>query len=541
MPRRRRVDTGILKGHYKSKRTFYPEIVAKFNFELTDTTANDLPDILWPVILTHLYGHKAIALLRETQDLVISTVPNYIRENSASAVDGRLSSLEAFGRDSRRPIIQALQSSSLPSRVFPVELRGVLSVFENTPGDWITIDPWQHSAVPSPGESLDLLLDAFGLAMVDSHRNALAKSPAVIWKARIGKLIVKEGTARELIDYPDNPELRSNTDAFIRSIFGGLSAMDKENSTTANRDAWSHRFWLQCWQMTDCLQKSAPSVHSDGSSQSRETSPDNSEVLDVNGEEIQSASEDYSRLLGQEFSTFMNDTVTADKALDPADIDRLEVVTGLVYRIFRNLLVAFKSPYLWNSEHGSGIVRMLFETEISLLWLRANVDNGSYRKYQSYGKGKGKLYRMHLERLFEQSAGTPHESIASIIAQAIREEETTVSEQFQEISLDSTFAGISLRRMAEEVGQLDHYRYVYQPSSGATHGEWWTIETSIMDRCLNPLHRFHLIPSRDIRPDIKLHFPALALNYFMDILAVASASLALGGDNTDHESEATED
>lgn len=95
--------------------------------------------------------------------------------------------------------------------------------------------------------------------------------------------------------------------------------------------------------------------------------------------------------------------------------------------------------------------------------------------------------------------------------------------------------------MAEEVGHLDHYRYVYQPASGASHGEWWTIETSIMVRCRNPLHRFHLIPSRDIRPDIKLHYPVLALRYFRDILSVASASLAFQGEDNDDESEATED
>lgn len=33
-----------------------------------------------------------------------------------------------------------------------------------------------------------------------------------------------------------------------------------------------------------------------------------------------------------------------------------------------------------------------------------------------------------------------------------------------------------------------------------THGEWWTIEDSAMQRCLNPLHKFHLIPSFNAQP-----------------------------------------
>jgi len=42
---------------------------------------------------------------------------------------------------------------------------------------------------------------------------------------------------------------------------------------------------------------------------------------------------------------------------------------------------------------------------------------------------------------------------------------------------------------------LVEYNKIYQPASGVTHGEWWAIEDNVMERCMNPLHRFHLCKS----------------------------------------------
>src|SRR5690606_36340137 len=44
-------------------------------------------------------------------------------------------------------------------------------------------------------------------------------------------------------------------------------------------------------------------------------------------------------------------------------------------------------------------------------------------------------------------------------------------------------------------GLLDYYPHAYYIASGVAHSEWWSIETHCMERCLNILHRGHLIPS----------------------------------------------
>jgi hypothetical protein len=58
--------------------------------------------------------------------------------------------------------------------------------------------------------------------------------------------------------------------------------------------------------------------------------------------------------------------------------------------------------------------------------------------------------------------------------------------------------GKSVRAMAEEVGLSDLYRTGYQLQSGVVHSEWWSIEMHSMERCLNVLHRGHLIPSMSL-------------------------------------------
>jgi hypothetical protein len=49
--------------------------------------------------------------------------------------------------------------------------------------------------------------------------------------------------------------------------------------------------------------------------------------------------------------------------------------------------------------------------------------------------------------------------------------------------------------MATDTGLMGLYRQVYMVSSGVTHTEWWSVEVHCMERCLNILHRGHLISS----------------------------------------------
>jgi hypothetical protein len=61
-----------------------------------------------------------------------------------------------------------------------------------------------------------------------------------------------------------------------------------------------------------------------------------------------------------------------------------------------------------------------------------------------------------------------------------------------------------------------------------THGEWWAIEEYAMQRCANPLHRFHLLPSFRPAYPPTLAFPKVLQAAFEALVAVAEAGLVDG-------------
>ena len=534
--RGRRVTDGVLAGHYQIGRRFVPEIIAKVDPEFSDWIKTDLPDLLWPMILVHIHGYKGIVSLRSAQQDVYSHIKALPHTNNSNMLDGRLTSLEQVRSSDREGIIRTLRQAPYRDRLFSPEIKGVLSLFECAPGYWLLAKPWNHQNIPSEDESRSLLGDAIFKVITDGHANALTKVPTLIWLTIAGRLNMPKKYIDELVQYPNNLDMRPKTDALIRSSFGAIKAMpisDEIANSTAN---WSDQFWAENHRSTPCY-ISTPAVRPDARRDNREAAePIRSTNCTKKDEEqsIKSILENFTRRLQEEYSLFMAKAVSSEYAMDPTDVERFEVVTGLVSRCFRSLVIVFQSPLFWNSEHGSDIVRTLFETEITLLWLHSHSGERSYKNYQDYGKGKGKLFKLHLERLIHNAGGIDYNSLAGTVSDG--DLSNGNNDQFQEISLANTFAGISLRKMAEEVGQIDQYRYVYQPASGMSHGEWWTLEGSVMVHCVNPLHRFHLIPSGDASPEINAQFPAATFRAFQRIIAAAATSLCIDMDEQTDES-----
>jgi len=139
-------------------------------------------------------------------------------------------------------------------------------------------------------------------------------------------------------------------------------------------------------------------------------------------------------------------------------------------------------------------MRILAETRIVITWMDLQ-DPAIYAQYQNYGRGKAKLMRRHLETLIETSGEAVPIDVRELAERLKKKAGGDLGEAFQEVSVDTTFSGLTMRKMAEEAGLMDVYRYLYQPTSGVTHGEWWAIEDYAMQRCVNPLHMVHHIPS----------------------------------------------
>src|SRR5665213_4249765 len=84
-----------------------------------------------------------------------------------------------------------------------------------------------------------------------------------------------------------------------------------------------------------------------------------------------------------------------------------------------------------------------------------------------------------------------------------------IGDEFQAVSIETTFSGLTMRKMAEQAGMTEVYNHIYQSASGVVHGEWWAIEDYAMQRCMNPLHLMHNIPSLDPGYPIEPRYPRL--------------------------------
>jgi len=205
------------------------------------------------------------------------------------------------------------------------------------------------------------------------------------------------------------------------------------------------------------------------------------------------------------------------------DQEQQEVHSGLVARAGRDVITALGTPDLWCMEHGAHVGRMLVEVRIYLQWM-ALQDPSIYRSFQDYGAGKAKLYARIMEEIPPEHVGPEAKSAIDELNQLSHNHDVL---DHRIVDTRGSFAGgKSLRTMAEESGLFDLYQRTYYLASGVTHSEWWSVETHCMERCMNVLHRGHLIPSLSLSAGGNVQ---LASAWVDQLYALMRASLQILG------------
>jgi hypothetical protein len=120
-----------------------------------------------------------------------------------------------------------------------------------------------------------------------------------------------------------------------------------------------------------------------------------------------------------------------------------------------------------------------------------------YSRFKEYGRGRLKLLKLHLEE-YVDSLDEPPEELLRYLEYLDAEVNSETLEEFQDISVEATFSGVSARDMAKEVGMDREYRLQFAPASSATHGEWSTLDRYVLERCQNPLHGGHRMPRQSL-------------------------------------------
>ena len=79
-----------------------------------------------------------------------------------------------------------------------------------------------------------------------------------------------------------------------------------------------------------------------------------------------------------------------------------------------------------------------------------------------------------------------------------------------------------LRKMSEGAGLKETYDQFYNWTSGFIHGNWSAIRESVYERCFNPLHRLHRLPSGEFPFGPSITLDALIVtNMIYELLAKA--------------------
>lgn len=482
----RRAQNSRLDQHKRQGKILKAPMRTLPNMTMVPWLRDTFPDLVWMCSLITAHGGKAGMELAARFIDCVEDVVNYGKADDAEdalMIDGSLTSFDLVPEDQRVEVVAELWRRGLYEDGFPWLLARALGKYEGVPARWL-IDGWRgHEEIVAASAPESYLRRTVADA-VHGQSSTATKAKALVLRARFkhGKIILAPEIGREwahiLPRYPDEitEEERRRIEPSIRAAFMTFSALHgREDGSPDPALEWAQTFWRQNWKLYAC---------------------------ELPAEAIDSAAEDSTSAIIQARSQWLKElSVTTDrflaaaKAADP-DLyrpDRHEVLTGIVFRLLRLADVMVQSPPLWTTEHGSGVMRSLIEGQIVLRWLIKQDDAALYERFKDYGRGKLKLLKLHLEECRETLDEVPtklDEQIEYLDELVNRD----LMEEFQDISIEGNFAGTDTRKMADQVGMLPDYRFVFAPASSSVHGEWAFLDQYILMTCRNPFHRFHRIP-----------------------------------------------
>lgn len=476
-----------MSGHVRKGRRYLSPLAATGSLQIGDWVRDDLPDLLWPVLVLAEQG--TIAGLKFThwqkavqQDLLGKVEPQVL----ADGLDGRLTSLDrlaavdpAAERCVRERAIQHSLLSDAVERVLASYPAG------ERPASWLI----RSDFTVAGRAEIDFLARAIIEVLKDDHREGILKC-LPIWSAvQAGRFRSSQETIDLLKVYPGDPATRPKADSVIRASWSAMKGLlnDRQPDYFDESKKWARVFWGVNSMTTGCLRE-RDNEEDASVQQEEEGSILSPSVAPKGGENLQ----DLAMAL---LSSYVEALETApSRFYDP---ERQEVHSGLVMRAGREVITALAAPDLWCMEHGAHIGRMLVEVRIYMEWM-ALQDPSIYKSYQHYGAGKAKLYARIASEIGEDRIDA---SVKDAIDELKRLSHNDEILDHRVVDTRDSFAeGKSVRSMAEECGLLDLYRHAYSLASGVSHSEWWSVETHAMERCQNVLHRGHLIPSLSLDP-----------------------------------------
>jgi hypothetical protein len=439
------------------------------------------PDFVWPCFLISMYGQlsglNVCCQVLDTLEAIAAPHLATIPEDERPLFDGRLTSFELVPEAARQQFLEDLEQKVIYKQAVPEEFVHFLGLYQSAPGRWL-LEPWLRRDISIDWEQGQLEGGRVRLESVHGQSQVATDAKALAIRAyfKAGKIHLPSTGAEDFDLLPNYPDRLSDEELriarpLIRATFGGIIGHQVAEPESGSRK-WAQEFWRANWKLFPCLSESS--------------------VGQFGSESLEAAQErllEQMQLLSERF-------LKAAQTVDPDlyNPDRYEVLTGIVQRSLGMANALVSTPVLWSVEFGMPILRGTIEALIVFRWLVLKADLALYSRFKDFGRGKLKLYKLHLEEHIDSlndDEGIDLRAYAEYVDQIVNQD---INEEFQDISLDSSFSGVSAHKMAQEAGLAKEYQLYFAPASGVAHGEWSTLDRYALQRCQNPLHAGHRIP-----------------------------------------------
>jgi hypothetical protein len=486
--------TTSLKEHQQIGKKLYPPL-AKLNVKPTRYSIDMLPELLLiDAAVYQLSWSAAPGALHRAFDILDQFVPS----DSKDFLTGLITSMKLVPEDRRADARAALVDNHLDDVLWPEGLRHGLALYPECPAAWIFAD-WRKTNAVDWQEGISYLKGAVRRLWNSKgvHSTRCRMFP-VARAASHGKLHFMRTPEQErlidlLVGYPAQltEDEQRQVEATSRSMFGALSELIMGERVPD----WVPYFWRKNYDLSPCERLS-----------------DTQKEFIVEGEVKQVLS--AIRASTEQITSAFRKAIQQAK-LDLYDIDRDEVLFGLLGRQNRLFKVLVTNPSLWTADLGTMLHRIMVDTLITFKWLMKRNDPTLFYQFKQYSLGKQKLLHLHVQDLTSEGR-EELEQFAEELADEVNEE---IWEELLSVDLGGNFANMDMRKMAYEVDLQEIYRLVYSPASSELHGEWTSLKKFNLVRCANPLHRFHRLPQLDaenyLSPQVVIHAGSILIETFL--------------------------
>jgi hypothetical protein len=180
--------------------------------------------------------------------------------------------------------------------------------------------------------------------------------------------------------------------------------------------------------------------------------------------------------------------------VDPDNLGAYSVIGALLSRQVTLSIELARSPSSWNGHSAPLFLRAMTDLYITLSWILLDLEERS-KLYVAHGLGEEKLlvelYKLGIEEADDEQTKEQMQQIADIKSSWINSQKMDWA---VEVNLGS-WSPLDYRKMSQEAGCEDLYKFAYKPFSQNSHNMWPHVSVYNSQRCKNPLHRYHLTPA----------------------------------------------